>query len=138
MRITLLLMSSERKDITVKLPRQLDADVDKFITTKKGKRFINKTDFYKQAVRSLLEQYEGKSHIESLGFDEFERIILNDHDSGHIVTLEVKSKNNEKILMCNTCSDPDCPHRKFVLKSSSYWHFLDSHDLKLVRVRDKD
>lgn len=121
------------KDITIKIPRKLHEDVDKFITTTKGRRYTNTTDFYKQAIRKLLHEYETKSGIKYRGQDEFETIILKDYDLDDVVTLTVKkNRKKESILICNTCNESNCPHRNFVKVYKPLWGYLKTHNLKIV------
>lgn len=130
-------MSESNKDITIKIPRRLDEDVIKFVSSTKGKRFTNKSDFYKQAIRKLLEDYEGKTHIEYSGLDESDSIILKDHDLGEIVTLSITgNKRKESILVCNSCNDPGCVHRNFVKGHKPLWSYLSEHNLKIVNFGD--
>jgi len=127
----------EPNDITIKIPRQLRYDVKKYIEKSKGKRYLNDTDFYREAIRRLLDHYESKVFMKYLGLDEFGNVIINDVVLPKLVSLRISKNNGASILICNTCLD-DCKHRDFVLKHEPLWNHLKENNVKIKRVRDHD
>ena len=119
--------------------RSLVEDVEKLLDSEKGKRFGGGSDFITHATRKLLEEYEyDKSNFKFIGTDENEQIILQEKKSGDIISLSIKKHKptGESVLICNTCVDPDCEHRNFILSTPVGWDYMKKHDLKVHRVRD--